>query len=429
MNQEHRYSLTRVCLRRGELSLPRSLRGIFPEDSSVTAVDSTSGSRHDLRLQGTHVLAGMDAFFREHDLEVNDTILIRPGEDGTITLTPKKRDSRPDYSSSHAVARIVNTIQEAAPVTESEARALLKGLPSDFDLAGLLEESGKFQLKAGRWHDASTLQDDAFDRQVDAALAQATARHTVPPARGSQVARHAEAGPIATLAAVGFEVEDLGEGFWLLDSAAPGSPAPGFKAVMHLLSPQERLDWARLLERRRQHAADFLAVAGTGPELQQLKAPAELAHATLWDEAALTRLEEIALTVPLGPVDLESHFRHDGLSGAGFDRFERTMQARVAERGAFSLVLTNLSTMAGPGSFRLEDAARGVDREVAARVLDQLSRSPFQLVLRREGGEWYLRQSVQRGLQQLAEYASSLQEQLPRAGNRQPAARRRYQNV
>ena len=52
MNQEHRYSLTRVCLRRGELSLPRSLRGIFPEDSSVTAVDSTSGSRHDLRLQG-----------------------------------------------------------------------------------------------------------------------------------------------------------------------------------------------------------------------------------------------------------------------------------------------------------------------------------------------------------------------------------------
>ena len=424
MKQEHRYSLTRVCLRRGELSLPRSLRGVFPEDSVIKAVDSASGNEFELKLQGNSVLTGMDAFFSEHGLEVNDTVMIRPSEDGTVTLTPVKREKQADYSSPAAARKIVEAVLQAGPVTEAEARALLKGLPADFNLAGVLQASGKLTLKAGRWQSLAALRDRDFDRQVEETFAQAAATTPKPAARTT-----ADAGGLTVLAGLGFRLQDLGDGSWLLDATTPGATAPGFKAVMHQLSGEGRLDWAKLLEARRQHAADYLAVTGPAAQLPALKAPAELAHASLWDGAALDRIAEISLTVPLGPADLESHFRHDGFHGAGLERFERTVADRIAERGAFSTVLTNLSALPGACGFRLEDAARGIDREAAARVLDQLSRSPFQLVLRREGGDWYLRQNVQQGLQQLAEYANSLQEQLPRTGRQAAALRSRFQTV
>src|SRR5690625_7739613 len=85
MIQEHRYSLTRVCLRRGELTLPRSLTGLFDSDGPVTVSDSLTGTELQLDLQGQRVLSGLGAFFEEHELDVNDALLIRRAEDGTIS--------------------------------------------------------------------------------------------------------------------------------------------------------------------------------------------------------------------------------------------------------------------------------------------------------------------------------------------------------
>src|SRR5690606_7250124 len=133
----------------GELSLPRSLKGMFAPGAPVMAVGSTTGTRHELALEGDRVLKGMCEFFREHNLDVNDTILIRPAADGSVTFTPQKREDKPDYSGPQAADRIVTTVLEASPVTEAEARALLKGLPHDFDLAGVLRKSGRFRVKAG----------------------------------------------------------------------------------------------------------------------------------------------------------------------------------------------------------------------------------------------------------------------------------------
>ena len=78
MIQEHRYSLTRVCLRRGELTLSRSLTGLFDSDGPVTVSDSLTGTELQLDLQGQRVLSGLGAFFEEHELDVNRTMqLIR----------------------------------------------------------------------------------------------------------------------------------------------------------------------------------------------------------------------------------------------------------------------------------------------------------------------------------------------------------------
>src|SRR5690625_7627561 len=96
MIQEHRYSLTRVCLRRGELTLPRRLTGLFDSDGPATVSDSLTGTELQLDLQGQRVLSGLGAFFEEHELDVNDALLIRRAEGGTISTTPQQRERRPD---------------------------------------------------------------------------------------------------------------------------------------------------------------------------------------------------------------------------------------------------------------------------------------------------------------------------------------------
>lgn len=420
MTQEHRYSLTRVCLRRGELSLPRSLTGVFTPDEPVKAVDTGSGDEFELNLVGERVLTGMHGFFSEHELDVNDVIIIRPAADGSLNLTPQKRERKPDYSRMSA-DRIVSTVLDAAPVTEAEARALLPGLPADFQLAPLLRQSGQLTLQAGRWHDSSQIVDREFERQVDDALAQASSPQ--PEARAAAEHGGTALPALEALERVGFTVNSLGDGFHLLDAVSAGSSSGGFRVLAKFVQPDVRLDWGSLLEKRREYSADYLGVLGSDEELAALAAPAELARATLWPKPAVEQLAVIAANLPLSPADLETHFRQGGMTGEARQQFEQQIQARIAERGAFSTVLANLSTVEGGASFRFEDAARGVDRDSAWQILDQLSRSPFQLVIRREAGEYHLRENVTVALQQLAEYATSLQNQMPRVATG-PAQRR-----
>lgn len=412
MTQEHRYSLTRVCLRRGELSLPRSLTGIFEPDSTVSATDSVTGDQQELKLVGERVLTGMHDFFAEHELDVNDVIVLKPEAGGGMSLTPQKRERRPGQARVPAADRIVETVLEAAPVTEAEARALIPGLPAEYDLRALLESSGRLLSRAGRWHDASQYSDEQFDRQIDDAFKQAVAVEQEP----AESYTGQEAGPLPSLAVlerIGFRVTPLGGNFQLLESEPVTQR--GFTVLAVVVESQVRLDWGPLLEKRREHAAEFLAVFGTDEELEPLVAPAELARASLWPLSSLERIAEIASNLPLCPADLEGNFRQGGMTGNDREHFERVIQDRIAERGAFSTVLANLSAYPGGAAFRLEDAARGVDRQAAAQILNQLTGSPFQLVLRREGGDYYLRENVQVALQQLAEYATSLQDHMPRA--------------
>jgi len=428
MIQEHRYSLTRVCLRRGELTLPRSLTGLFDSDGPVTVSDSLTGTELQLDLQGQRVLSGLGAFFEEHELDVNDALLIRRAEDGTISITPQKRERRPDYSSERARSQIVAVVLENAPLTEAEARALLPGLPAGFDLAGVLQSSGRLRLHAGRWHDGSDFQEEQFEREVDEALEHAVRSHTEAaaepvPAEPAAVQGRPDSSLPGRLARLGFQVVALNGTAWLLESAVSGSTTQGFRVLASEVTPGSRLDWAALLEQRRQQSADYLAVFGPERDLQPLSAPAELAHASLWPLEALNQLEEIAHDLPLSPADLEDNFRQDGLLARGFERFEQAVNRRISERGAFSAVLSNLAGFPAAASFRLEDAARNVDRETAKAVLDQLSRSPFQLVMRRGSGDYYLRTDVHSALRQLAEYARSLQAHMPQP-RRELAAQR-----
>ena len=217
------------------------------------------------------------------------------------------------------------------------------------------------------------------------------------------------------LQAFGFRVEALGQG-QLMVHAELGRR--GYTALVFALGYGQRLDWAALLARRREAGARYLAVFGDRRDLQRLQAPAELARATLWSWEGLHRARTLSQSVPVSPFDLELHFEREGLFGHGLERFEKSVATLVAERGAFSEVLTHLAGLRAPTVFLLEDLAGGgtLSRDVVLKVLERLTEAPFHLVARVGQGEFCLRLPVGDGLANLADYASSLRGRFPNRG-------------
>ncbi len=659
MEQEYRYPLTRICLRNGALTLPRTMLGLFPEEGAFTAVDTRRDVEFELLATGPRTVEGLHEFFGAHDLDVNDELVIRPLEDGRFAFTPLPRARKPDYARPGAIAALLDELAEAElAATESEIRALYPDLPDDFDLTGLLEADDRFVYFEARWHARSALErqideeerrraqrgsqprgkgarqappaglgpgeagarppqanapedggpthgrsdrdadtDAARSRGADAAR-QARADEVVLSREDEAVEEHAgedlagedlageapavedpagedpageapaaapgerqrddagssvasaeaprpqadrrrdprpgetrqdplwqstwhdpwqsgetetwhvpEAGaaesprtpearssagvvghdPAASSAAeppggpgarasqaspsqvpsdersappsvrerrappqqravfpgdaaligdeeidepidlqhvgrarellqgFGFRVEALGQG-QLMVHAELGRR--GYTALVHALGFGQRLDWAALLARRRDIGARYLAVFGDRRDLQRLQSPAELARATLWSWEGLHRARTLSQSVPVSPFDLEVHFEREGLFGHGLERFEKSVAALVAQRGAFSEVISHLAAMRAPTVFLLEDLAGGgtLSRDVVLKVLERLSEAPFHLVARVGQGEFCLRLPVGDGLANLADYATSLRSRLPSRG-------------
>lgn len=570
MDEEYRYPLTRICLRNGALTLPRTMLGLFPEEGAVRAVDTLRDVEFELQAVGPRSIAGLHEFFQAHDLDVNDELSIRPLEDGRFAFTPLPHRRKPDYGRPGAVAALLDELAEAElSANEAEIRALYPDLPANFDVRALLEADERFVYFEARWHARA-----ALERRIDeeearrggggrkgAGSAPATAapeakgagparnaggptgaqgavqdaapevpasrpepaRHDPAPPSGAGEARQdalwqstwqepwhgdeaapwspatedgtepaeeaagrsapepggsgrtgvderplpsdeqrAEPRPVATpepvergtepsvrerrasppravfpgdavlayedddedadlrhvgqarelLQGFGFRVEALGQS-QLMVHAELGRRA--YAALVYALGFGQRLDWAALLARRREAGARYLAVFGDRRDLQRLQSPAELARATLWSWEGLHRARTLSQSVPVSPFDLELHFEREGLFGHGLERFEKNVAALVAERGAFSEVLSHLAGMRAPTVFLLEDlAGRGtLSRDVVLKVLERLSEAPFHLVARVGQGEFCLRLTVSDGLGNLVDYASSLRGRLP----------------
>lgn len=556
MAQEYRYPLTRICLRSGALTLPRTMLGLFPEEGAIAAIDTESGEEFELEATGPRTVTGVGPFLEAHALEVNDELLIRPLEDGRFGFTAVRRARKRDYARPAAVKALLDELaQIELAANETEIRALYPELPADLDLRGMLESDERFVYFEARWHGRA-----AFERRIDEEetvrgearmrgggpvapsesaepVSSAEARH------GAGLETEAETGPVTVpghgggagegggeavsddsaraelrqleagesqqealwrstwqapqqgtesggseppqpawrpaafgdggrgdasstpadderrssgpsvrerraprvvfpgdaalvredegdegeadiqhvgrarevLQSFGFRVEALGQGD-LLAHAELGRR--GYDVLVHALVFGLRLDWAALLARRREVGARYLAVFGDRRDLTRLQSPAELARATLWSWEGLHRARTLSRSVPISPFDLQLHFEREGLFGHGLERFESDVAELVAERGAFSEVLSSLSAMRAPTVFLLEDlASQGtLSRDVVLKALERLVEAPFHMVARVAQGEFCLRQPVDEGLANLADYASSLRGRLPNRG-------------
>ncbi len=531
MAQEFRYPLTRICLRNGALTLPRTMLGLFPEEGPILAVDTESGEEFELEVAGPRSVIGLGEFLALHELEVNDELLIRPLEDGRFGFTALPRPRKRDYTRPGAVAALLDELAQAElAANEAEIRALHPELPSDVDLRDLLQQDERFVYFEGRWQVRSALERHLDDDQTAAGARPRGEPAGEPPPLAGAASSEAEPG-LEAVAAPQVEAEGAGEAeshpleagesqqealwrsTWQAATGAQEAPAPawepleappggeaavppheaangdermatpsvrerrkprvvfpgdaalsregaeeddiadlqhvsharellegfgfrvealgqgdlmahaelgrrGYTVLVHALGFGQRLDWAALLARRRELNARFLAVFGDRRDLGRLQSPAELARATLWSWEGLQRARTLGRSVPVSPFDLQLHFEREGLFDRGLERFEHDVAELVAERGAFSEVLTNLAGLRAPTVFLLEDlAGQGtLSRDAVLRVLERLVEAPFHLVARVAQGEFCLRRPVGEGLANLADYATSLRDRLPSRG-------------
>lgn len=156
MAHEYRYPLTRVCLRGGALTLPRTMLGLFPDEGDVVAVDTERDTEYVLEVRGPRSVTGLSELFRAHRLDVNDELLIRRLDDGRYAITPVVRPRAAERGGSEALEVVLDELHEAGvPATEAEIRALFPDLPEDVELEKALRADGRFVQRDGRWQPAS----------------------------------------------------------------------------------------------------------------------------------------------------------------------------------------------------------------------------------------------------------------------------------
>ena len=386
MSDDFTYPLTRVCLRSGQLTLPQNMLDLFPDEGVVHVVDTSSGDEFELTMRSPRHVAGLSSFFERHNLEVNDRVTLKRLEDGRVSLTPLARPKKTDYARPEVVRSLLEKVIELGPLSEAEIRAVAPDLPADFELRELLESDERLALnQEGRWGLSDRERRAETPAGADSAK---TARSTRPTVTSypqddalenlslNSAAQHSGELTLYTrarhaLQAFGFRAEATPHA-QLLAHAELGRHR--YSALIHLHSEGETLEWAKLITRRREAGATYLAVFGTHRELARLQSQAAQSQATLWSWQGLTRAQDLSESVPMSPFDLEPHFARDGLFDAGLARFERTVHGRIAERGHFSLVLSRLATMKAPSVFLLDDVL--TDTQFPKRSSAQRVRTP-----------------------------------------------------
>lgn len=423
MPDTHTYHITRNCLKSGCMFLSPSARELFPREGRVQAVDAHSGETVELTLLSALTVAGLRPLYKRYSLEPNDLLLIR--RDGEhYTLTPTARPRHADYSRADVQRSFVDRVVEQAPLSEREIRALFSDLPADFDVAKALRLDGRLSKYEGRWQFVTeTLPETPSGAPTEAAGPPRRVTVTPYAARPSEDGpdHSGAAGPSdstlhtklrAALETFGFRLEPRSY-MQMLAHADLGRR--NYSVLVQLLADGARLDWTKLLARRRELGVTYLAVFGVHHDLLRLQSPAVQARATLWSWAGLGRALDLVAAVPMSPFDLEPHFARDGLFEEGLRRFERTVEKRVDSRGNFSSVLQRLATLRAPSVFLLEDVMVDTElsRDQVSSLLNLLGEAPFHLVSRVDSGEFCLRQGVHENLTQLSHYALSLTERLP----------------
>jgi hypothetical protein len=417
MAQEFKYALTRMCLKAGQMTLPQKMLELFPKSGTATVVDSTRNQEFKITSEARKV-TGLSGFFKLHNLEVNDEIIIRPLEDGRYAFTPHARPRKPDYSKPGTVKNLLDELAEqATPLSEAEIRDIYPDLPGQFNLSELLSQDSRFSQEAGRWQTLHskelTMQEDTSKR----ASVTPYPRNVIYPsetllnsqAEPADVSMQRKAKDI--LSGLGYRVESLSYGQLLAHSELGRKH---YSVLVQVLSEGDQVDWTTLLAKRRETTSTYAAVFGHPLDLTKLQAPASMARATLWSWTALERLSEISTAVLLSPFDLETFFERDGLFEHGVDRFEKMIDKRVSERGAFSSVLTHLASMRAPVVFMLDEVVdNDVSREQALKVLDVLNQAPFHLITKVDNGEFCLRSKIYDAMLNFSDYALSIRSRIP----------------
>ncbi|MCY1701816.1 hypothetical protein [Deinococcus sp. SL84] len=119
-----RYIITRACLQEGSLRLQRYLKPHFPPEGTVRLFDD-SGHEYGAEISQGERLLGVGPFYRDHNLSVNDVVMITPLLPGCYKVEGiVKPYARPEPAPERERGRTEAAVA-AEPVDESGVRVVV----------------------------------------------------------------------------------------------------------------------------------------------------------------------------------------------------------------------------------------------------------------------------------------------------------------
>lgn len=429
-----RYIITRSCLQEGIMRLLKYNEGYFAQGGPAQFVDD-SGREYTVQVDRERMrVSGMRNFYHDHNLGVNDVLLLTPIAAGRYQVetivkphpVPSAAANAPRSLPPRApeVQRVVVASTPHVREVRMQRSAPLVSAP----VAGSSQPSSSLSSaptpEAPRERESATetAPRPELRRETTQEIAALFSQHGKQAARDERPEVVPRPAPVAA-AGLPHSIEDQVAEFARLTGYHLEFPASGLMRLHAELGKEH--SYSVLL------AADPLATTqpawnAEGYENRLLlthEAERPEGHSRLTREA-LSALIEHARLAPLSPLDLRGYWRAGNFDLDSAASISELVSAHLAQRGAFSFVLLSLAGQPANSIVSASQLASqlgsGVNFAELNTILDTLARPPFLALTPLQGGQYLLRASVGDMLADLAEYAQGVRRRVRTPGQAVP---------
>jgi hypothetical protein len=404
-----RYTVTRVCLDTGSIAVLKYLEPHLPSDGSLSAV--LEGGK-EIRLEPrAGRLYGFADVFMQYKLAVNDVLLLTPLEPRRVALEVVQKQARsggvPAVSAAPAPAPLESIVED-----ESSHIRVVRKQPasvSPYPNGILYPDSAK----------PDSAKPDSAKPETPAPEAPAFEVLSEPRIPTLGVATSPLAGSLAmsplaslekTFAGFGYEVAPLAGGL-LLEARLPR----GTHRIA--LALEGHSDVGAVLKAGRLQSAKYLAVAASSERIGLVDTATAFGTVARVELEALAALEKLQEHFALTPLELEGYWNAGGIRQDALDSIQQSISQRLETRGEFSFIMLALRHFQAPCAITPEDVVAklpgsGIGTSTVMQVLETLSKPPFMMVTALGMGEYHLKMGLERGLEDLGGYVSSVKMRL-----------------
>jgi hypothetical protein len=387
-----RYTITRLCLDTGSLAILKYLEPYLPKEGGLSML--LEGGR-EIRLETkAGRLYGLTDFFAQQKLAVNDALLLTPLEPHRWQLEVQQKNRVQAVSASAVTA--VPALMESIIEDESSHIRVVRKQPaavSPYPNGILYPSSEKPEPPIET--EKPVLSN--IVAKVSPSIQPATETSPLEPL-------------IRTFTHFGYTVSPLENGLQLEARLPKGTHRIALALEGHG-------DISAVLKAGRLQGAKYLAVATNTERIGLVDTATAFGNVVRVELEALATLEKLQEHFALTPLELEGYWNADGIRQDALESIQQSINQRLETRGEFSFIMLALRHFNAPCAITPEDIVAklpgsGIGTSTVLQVLETLSKAPFMLVTPLGMGEYHLKTSLERGLEDIAGYVSSVKMRL-----------------
>ena len=455
-----RYIITRPCLSEGTLTIAKYLRALFPAElaGQILHLTDDQGREYPARMSdNAQRLIGLNALYHDHNLDVNDVLLLSPLGEGhyRVSCVVKPHTERLSPSYGERPAPLTRRVVVNATPHVREVR--LEAAPAADARSGESRPSPEpAEPDAGRVPDAAPAASRVVETRTP--LARTEPQHELqrpePQRAEAPVVTELRGQPALSEPSARSEQSPRPEHAPRREPPRPGNaphtPHPAPTVALAAPLPLETLaDQLSELAHLTGYQVEYLGGADLGPvrlradlgahgyDVLLALSEADQQHPAFgqgtyrarltWEKdqvpgtprltrEALGALLEHARLAPLTPVDLRGYWNTSSFDLDSVASLAELVSAHLVQRGTFTYVL---GTLAQQPVHSVVDPARlaerlgsGVNTAELHSILETLCRAPFMALMPLPGNQYYLRSDVPTLLTELSDYAQGVNRRL-----------------